>query len=462
MSYSRSRTYEKKRSRRRGRFRYLATLNVVMLGLIAAVAAVWFLAARDSGGFAPSDAGSTDGSKSAASPRDAAATSSPRSSLSLPAETSSDAGAEPAGSESLSAGRESTGSESASAGADPASKDTPSASADAGEPNRSPGASGEGTAGNGQISMAFVGDILPASSVARLLEKNGYDYPYRAVSGLLQSADIAAGNLESAITDRGTPEKNKQYLYRGSALALPAIREAGFDVLSLANNHTLDYGWVGLQDTMDALDDNQIHHMGSGNDDQEAFTPAYVEAQGITVAFIGVSHVVPNVSWKADRNHPGVAETYNPTRAIAAIREAKNNADIVVVMVHWGDEYTDKPIAEQTNNGRKFIDAGADLVIGSHPHVLQGFEAYKGKWIAYSLGNFVFSATKSPKSAETGVLIAECGKDGSCALTLHPMLAQNAQPAPMDEQAGKALLARLSAVSTAAEVEENGQIVAKR
>lgn len=411
MSYSRTRTNEKKRSRRKSRVRSLAVLNLVLLGLIAVVASVSYYADRmDKGVAQPA----------------------PVATASNPSESPAASAAEP--SEEITQ-----------------TSDTPTASESA-PPSES----------SDKITLAFVGDILPASSVARLMEKNGYDYPFRQTSAMLQSADITAGNLESSITDRGTPEQNKEYLYRGSALTLPAIKDAGFDVLSLANNHTLDYGWVGLQDTMDALDDHKLKHMGSGLDDVEAFTPVYVESKGITTAFIGVSNVVPNVGWKAGRNHPGVAETYDPSRAIEAIKAAKKNADLVVVMVHWGVEYTDKPIADQTLKGRKFIDAGADLVIGSHPHVLQGFESYKGKWIAYSLGNFVFSGTKSPKSADTGLLTAECSKEGSCSLTLHPMKATSAQPAPMDEASGKALLAHLSAVSTAATVEENGEIVANR
>jgi len=131
-------------------------------------------------------------------------------------------------------------------------------------------------------------------------------------------------------------------------------------------------------------------------------------------------------------------------------------------MAHWGTERKETPEEYQVVKGRQLIDAGADLVIGSHPHVLQGFESYNGKWIAYSLGNFVFNMTASPLTSETGVLMAECSKDGDCELTFHPMKAVNSQPKPMDEEAGKSLLARISALSVFAEVRDNGQIVANR
>ncbi|WP_373232855.1 CapA family protein [Cohnella sp.] len=311
-----------------------------------------------------------------------------------------------------------------------------------------------------KISLALVGDILPAARVLELMNQNGYDYPYRKAKEILSAADITAGNLESSITTRGTAAENKQYLFRAPPETLPAIKEAGFDYLSLANNHSMDYGWEGLSDTMDSLDDIELQHSGSGNDDVEAFTPAYIERKGITVAFVSVTRVVPEPSWKADRNHAGVAEAYSPNRAVGAIKEAKKNADLVVVMVHWGEERSEKPIAHQTDLGHRFVDAGADLVVGSHPHVLQGIEAYKGKWIAYSLGNFVFSTTTSSKTSETGVLNAECDKAGACSLTFHPMFATNSQPAPMDPVKGKELLKRLSTLSIGAAVEEDGSIVA--
>ncbi|WP_233566710.1 CapA family protein [Cohnella endophytica] len=310
------------------------------------------------------------------------------------------------------------------------------------------------------LSFSFVGDILPAAKVLELMKINGFDYPFRGAKEALAKADITAGNLETPITVRGTPAEDKQYVFRGSAEAIPEIKNAGFDFLSLANNHTLDYGWDGLSDTMDALDDAGLKHAGSGIDDKEAYTPAYIESKGMTVGFVSVTRVVPEVGWKADRNHPGVAEAYAPDRAVAAIKEAKSNADIVVVMVHWGVERAERPVAHQTDLAHRFVDAGADLVIGSHPHVLQGFEAYKGKWIAYSLGNFVFSTTTSSITSETGVLHASCGKNGSCSLNFEPMFATNSQPAPMEESAGKALLARLSTVSYGATVKEDGTIVA--
>jgi poly-gamma-glutamate synthesis protein (capsule biosynthesis protein) len=444
MSYSRSRTYEKKRARQARRVRRLLLLNLSLLALIA-IAAIWLLtgqnferpghgsnaAVHPAGGDA--DRGGQDAERGESGEGQAADGGDTRN-----GQTTEDGKAQEGHAVGEGAGGRAAGG---------------------GEATDGPGADGED---EDELTLAFVGDLLPAGSVARLMAKNGYDYPYREARSLLESADITAGNLETAITDRGTPEDNKQYLFRGPKEALPALREAGFDVLNLANNHTLDYGWDGLQDTMDALDLHGLRHMGAGADVHRAFEPVYVEAKGMTVAYIGATNVVPKVSWKAGPKQPGLAELYNPAYAVEAVKAAKEKADLVVVMVHWGVERADQPINEQIVKGRKLIDAGADLIIGSHPHVLQGFESYNGKWIAYSLGNFVFNTTASPRTSETGVLTASCRKDGSCRLRFHPMQARNSQPSPMDDEAGQALLSRLRALSATADVEVNGQIVEKR
>ncbi|MBB6735060.1 CapA family protein [Cohnella zeiphila] len=324
-------------------------------------------------------------------------------------------------------------------------------------PDGSPAPQDGGGSAN-EATLAFVGDLLPASKVGDLMDKNGVDYPFAKAMDTLRSADLTAGNLETPLTNRGTPAENKQYVFRGKPEYAAGIKDAGFDVLTLANNHTLDQGWEGLQDTMDALNEQGLQHVGSGVDDTEAFTPAYLEAGGIRFAFIGVSNVVPEVGWKADKNHPGVAETYDTTRAVAAIRDAKKLADVVVVMVHWGKERSQEPIPVQVSVGHTFIDAGADLIIGSHPHVLQGFEYYKKRWIAYSLGNFVFTTNGDSVTQQTGVLKARCAKDGQCGLTFEPMYSSNSQPAPMDAEEGRQLLASLSSLSIGARIGEDGSI----
>lgn len=426
MTYSRTRTNDKKKQRRGKRTRRLFLLNLAMLICIIGAAAFIWLGQKD------------DGSNSGNPTADPIVS----------------------GSQTAEAGERPTedASEPAEAAPSEAYEDEDAVVNDGVPPDDEE--DGQADPGRDTVTIALVGDILPAARVLDYMNQYGFDYPFRETSRLLTAADITAGNLETSITKRGTPEQNKEYVYRGPQEALVPIKEAGFDFLSLANNHTMDYGWEGLSDTMDALDEAEIKHAGSGNDEVEAFTPAYLEGNGKSVAFVGLTQVVPKVEWKAGRNHPGLAEAYSFERAVAAVKEARGNADVVVVMVHWGKERTDMPVMQQQSLARALVDAGADLVVGSHPHVLQGFESYKGKWIAYSLGNFVFPGMSPPSTAETGILTATCKTGGECSLHFAPMIAKLAQPAPMDAETGKALLARLSSISFAAAVEEDGAIVA--
>ncbi|SDX19165.1 CapA family protein [Paenibacillus sp. CF384] len=338
---------------------------------------------------------------------------------------------------------------------EPISEDEPSSDNEAATGGTVTPAAGE------RVNLSFTGDVLLAASVEKLMLKNGYEYPYAKVLNQLKTPDLMAVNLETPVTLRGTPAENKQYVYKSSPDALPALKAAGIDVVNLANNHTLDQGEEGLLDTIGHLDEAGIPNMGAGRDELEAFKPVLLEAKGISVAFLGLTRVIPVGSWKATKDHAGLAETYDSTRAVAAIKQAKTQADIVVVMVHWGIEREDLPNNDQKRLAHEYIDAGADLVIGSHPHVLQGFESYKGKWIAYSLGNFIFSGMTPDTTKDTGVLDAACNVKGDCSLKFQPMRAVQSQPAPLAGEEGVALLKRMSSISFHATVDEAGNIQSK-
>ncbi|WP_052487578.1 CapA family protein [Gordoniibacillus kamchatkensis] len=308
------------------------------------------------------------------------------------------------------------------------------------------------------VRMAFVGDVLLADTVEKLLLQNGYDYPYQNVKQLLSEPDVTVANLETPVTEGGT-KQSKEYVYRSSPLALPALKESGIDVVNMANNHIMDYGAAGMLDTMKYLDQNGIEHVGTGHNLEEALKPVFITKQGIKIAFLGFSRVVPDNTWKASAKQPGVADTYNYTVPVETIRKTKEQADLVVVLAHWGTERKDTPDPVQTDLAHRYVDAGADLVVASHPHVLQGLEAYKGKWIAYSLGNFIFTTNDVAKTWETIVLQAECGKTGDCSLRAVPILTKWAKPEPMVEPAGSELLQRLSGLSFRSRIEAGGSVV---
>jgi hypothetical protein len=325
------------------------------------------------------------------------------------------------------------------------------------KPAADPQRGGAPDAANGDVSMAFVGDVLLADRVEVLMKQNGYDYPYSKVKDLLQKADVAVANLETPVTERGT-KQIKEYAYRSSPQALPALKEAGIDLVNLANNHVMDYGPEGLLDTIAHLDRNGIQHMGAGKDAAEAFQPVVVEKKGVKIAFLGFSRVVPNHSWKAGVNHPGVADTYNYTLPVEAVKKAKTQADLAVVFTHWGVERKEKPESYQTELAHRYIDAGADLIVASHPHVLQGLEQYHGKWIAYSLGNFIFTTNDVPQTWDTVIMEAACSKEGQCGLHLIPINNKWAKPEPMPPEQGLKLFERLSAISANVKVEPDGTV----
>ncbi|SFI93709.1 poly-gamma-glutamate synthesis protein (capsule biosynthesis protein) [Paenibacillus sp. UNC496MF] len=483
MVMSRSESHQRRKRERSKRLRRLAVVNFVLLLAVGALAVVYALQRGDGGSGTPdkpdaaanANGGSADAGKGAG---DAPAANGEGSQDGQSGQQAGDAGGTPsagqaqdgAGGADAANGGEGGGNAAGGDGPGSGGKPDGGSPADGAAGTAAPGSGGSGApaeagvgAGSGAdaANLSFTGDILLAASVEKLMLKNGYGYPYAKARNYLQLSDITAANLETPVTLRGTPAPNKQYVYKASPDALPALIDSGVDLVNLANNHTLDQGEVGLLDTIGYLNKVKLPNVGAGRNDAEAFKPVIKEANGIRVAYLGLTRVVPVGSWKAGPNHPGLAESYDPSRAVAAIKKAKAEADVVVVMVHWGTELADLPNADQKRLGHAYIDAGADLVVGSHPHVLQGFESYKGKWIAYSLGNFVFSGMPDKRTADTGVLDAACGAGGACSLAFHPMRAVQSQPAPLEGEEAAALLKRLAGISVHATVDANGLIHAK-
>jgi len=297
------------------------------------------------------------------------------------------------------------------------------------------------------VTIHFVGDMIFSGKVETLLEKKGYSYPFAYLGDRFKKDDLTLGNLETPVTTGGVGAKNKQFVFKSSPKALEALRAAGMDAVNLGNNHILDQGEVGLLDTIKYLDQSGIQYVGAGKNADRAYKPLYFNRKGMTIALIGASRVYPETSWAAGANKPGVASAYDKaSRVISSIAEARKKADLVIVMVHWGIERALTPNDIQKKLGHDFIDAGADLIIGGHPHVLQGLEQYKGKWIAYSTGNFIFTKSSTPSTWKTAVFQANCKKSG-CSMKLVPFHAELGQPVPMNAQEGGQLMKELQNLS---------------
>ena len=242
-----------------------------------------------------------------------------------------------------------------------------------------------------EFKIAAVGDIMLGGTATPELRKYGYDYPFELTAPIFKQAQIVFGNLEGPLTAGGTIEANKQYVFRSPPdKVAPALARAGFNIVSLANNHILDYGPPGLDDTRAALDRAGIRAVGAGRNLNEARAPAIMTAEGIAVAFLAYSLTFPEEFW-AGPDQPGTA--FGHERHVREdVAAARQRADIVVVSFHWGTEGETELRDYQITLARAAIDAGAIVVLGHHPHILQAVERYRQGVILYSLGNFIFGS----------------------------------------------------------------------
>lgn len=274
------------------------------------------------------------------------------------------------------------------------------------------------------IVLLFSGDIYMSDYVTRQYDNSGIDgILSKELQEEFRTADIAMVNQEFTFSTGGTKARDKQYTFRVNPKYVKAFQDMGIDIVTLANNHSMDFGEEALIDSFTTLNNAGILYSGAGNNLSEARDIKYIEIQDKTFAYLSASRVIPETGWNAGANKAGMLTTYDPANLVEDIKAAKENSDFVVVYVHWGIERAAKPEEYQRNLGKAYIDAGADLVVGSHPHVLQGIEYYNGKPIVYSLGNFIFYNA----IAQTAVLKVTVNEQNEAVLKLLPAKAENAR-----------------------------------
>lgn len=298
-----------------------------------------------------------------------------------------------------------------------------------------------------RVTLVAVGDLMLARSLGRALEVDPADTPFAAVRDLLRGADITVGNLECAIGTAGEPAP-KAFTFRAPPAAASSLADAGFDVLSLANNHILDYGVPALDETLAHLDAVGIVYAGAGRDAAAARRPAVVEVGGLRLAFLSYVHVpveqggFVTESWAATDATPGVAWA-SPELVDEDVRTALPGVDHVVVLLHSGYEGVEQPNEIQRAVARTAVDAGASLVIGHHPHVLQRTERYGTGLIVYSLGNFVFDGFRDA-GAESAILTLTFTRQGVSNPSWIPVVLVEGRPILVEGAQAEAILARLT------------------
>lgn len=299
------------------------------------------------------------------------------------------------------------------------------------------------------IQIAAVGDMMLGRSINMHVERTGeVDYPFAAMSSLLNTADLRIGNLECVISELGEAAY-KAYAFRVGYWGIESLARARFDVLSLGNNHALDFGPEAMLDTLSRLRAAGITVVGAGATEADARTHQVVDVGGLRLAFLGTVNTSkerygfdPSAT-AATAMTPGVAWG-DPEKLRADVQAAAKDADLVIVMLHSGTEWRIEPTKIQQALARAAVDAGAAVVIGAHPHVMQGVEYYQDGFIAYSLGNFVFEAYDNGQA----FMRLWIGADGVRAYAWEPYrVALNGRPLPANEIETGLILAGMNSMT---------------
>ena len=307
--------------------------------------------------------------------------------------------------------------------------------------------------------LAFVGDMLFTENTLSRYHQQGISSMFsEELLSAMTDADLFMVNEEFPFSTRGEAAEDKQFTFRVDPSYVRIFQEIGVDVATVANNHALDFGVNAFTDSLDTLDQAGIARVGGGRTLSEAKAPVIRTVGDSTVGILGASRVIPVSSWTAGSARPGMFTAYDQAPLLNEISDLSSQCDYTVVYLHWGIEKDEYPQEYQRKLAYACIDAGADLVVGSHPHVLQGFETYKGKLIAYSLGNFLFSNSTNP----TVLLQVHIKEDGTLAASLIPCTRVNGQI--QKNTAPAALFSHLTELSYGVQVtadsDGNGQITA--
>ncbi|MBX4191407.1 MAG: CapA family protein [Candidatus Doudnabacteria bacterium] len=294
----------------------------------------------------------------------------------------------------------------------------------------------------------FAGDIMLSRNVAgKIYEKENPNLPFLETSGIIQSSNIAFANLESPFNNEGRHSVQNSLIFNADPIFVNGLKFAGFDILSTANNHVLDQGQKGIDYTIDWLTANNIVYTGTRHSKAQVVDPIIKHNDIILFGFLAYSYTAENDGGKT--KSPYVNDFYNVEKMKQDVIDMKGHtADAVIVSMHAGTEYSRQPTEDQIKFAHSAIDAGADIVIGHHPHWIQTVENYKGKWIFYSLGNFVFDQMWSDDTREGLTLQVTYSDNAIQKIELKPVIIDNyCCPRWANEEETKSILEKIDLTS---------------
>ncbi len=314
------------------------------------------------------------------------------------------------------------------------------------------------------VTFTFAGDVLLDDEYAIMST-------YRANGSVLENcidpklleimrgADVFMVNNEFTYTNRGTPLTNKTFTFRANPDNVSIMQDMGVDIVSLANNHASDYGEVSLLDTLDTLEGADIPYVGAGRNLEEASKVVYFQNGDIKIGIVSATEVERLASPDtkgATENTPGTFRCFQNDDLEAVIKEAKQNCDFLIVYVHWGTESTDQIDWSQPGQAEDFVAAGADVIIGAHPHVLQEIAYVNGVPVFYSLGNYWFNS----KNLDSCLVTLEIGKDGLVSMRFIPCITSGSKTFLATGEEEIRVLQYMRDISETVNIDEDGFVTA--
>ena len=313
------------------------------------------------------------------------------------------------------------------------------------------------------VTLLFAGDILfdPNYSVMAKVLQNGGDIGNGIAPDLIgemRSAVTRMLNNEFAYSDRGAPTPEKQFTFRARPDSVAYLTDMGVDIVSLANNHAYDYGEQALLDSLQILQAEGIPYVGAGVNEQEASAPVYFIINDMKIAFISATQIerLDNPDTKgATETSPGVFRCFNGEKLMQTVAQAKEESDFVVVYIHWGTENQEETDWLQNKQAPELVEAGADLIIGDHPHILHRIEITDGVPVIYSLGNFWFNS----KPLDTGMVKVTISEEGLQSFQFIPCQQVNCRTSMLEGEEKSRVLGEMRRMSGNVQIDEDGYVL---